>query len=225
MSGPANTPSAPFRSPATGPSAAQIADRDLWDKAAEGSLASVQAAAEKWRTGLAAFVTLVTGGLLIKGPEASSDLTRCWLTVLTVTGALGLGLAVIGLWKALAAAAGTPSSLRYEDVISRHGSFRQYQVAAAAAAVREAGRRTEAHSVVAAVPRVHRARLVVGSVEPDSPGEGHLCQGGRLREAPERRRPTDRREAIRRIEGDDRRVRRCGQHLRRRRVLTRSPTP
>lgn len=119
-----------FRLPPAGPSAADVADRDLWEKSSEGSLASVQAAAEKWRTGLAAFVTLVTGGLLIKGPEAADDLTTAWRIVLTALGGGGLALAVLGLWQALRSAAGTPSSLRYEDVV-RHGSFKQYQVAAA----------------------------------------------------------------------------------------------
>ncbi len=133
------TPPSRFRLPPAGPSAADVADRDLWEKAAEGSLASVQAAAEKWRTGLAAFVTLVTSGLLLKGPEAASDLSDLWRTILTVLGGGGLALAVLGLWQALRAA-GTASKLRYEDVIGRHGSFKQYQVAAANVASSSLGR-------------------------------------------------------------------------------------
>lgn len=124
----------PFKLPAAGPSAADVADRDLWEKTAEGSLAAVQAAAEKWRTGLAAFVTLVTGGLLIKGPEAADDLGDQWLLAISILGGSGLLLAVIGLWNALRAAAGSPAAVRYEDVAARHGSFRQFQIASAAAA-------------------------------------------------------------------------------------------
>ncbi len=117
--------------PSSGPSAADVADRDAWEKAADSSLATVQAAAEKWRTGLAAFVTIVTGGLLIKGPEAASDLSTIWLAAVSIAGGLGLLSAIVGLWMALSAAAGTPAELHYEDVIARHGSYKQYQVAAA----------------------------------------------------------------------------------------------
>lgn len=126
----------PIRLPATGPSSQEVSDRDLWEKAAEGSLASVQAAAEKWRTGLAAFVTLVTGGLLLKGPEATKDIDTGYLALLSLLGGGGLLLAVLGLWQALQAAAGSPASLRYEKVLATYGSYRQYQVAAASAASR-----------------------------------------------------------------------------------------
>ena len=125
-----------YRLPAHGPSPADIADRDLWEKASDASLSSVQAAAEKWRTGLAAFVTLVTGGLLIKGPEAAKDLSTDWLIALTVLGGGGLLLAVSGLWQALRAAAGVPAGLRYEDVVAKYTSFRQFQVAAAKTAAK-----------------------------------------------------------------------------------------
>ena len=79
-----------YRKPATAPTAAQVADAERWAKLADSSLATTQAAAEKWRTGLAAFVTIVTGGLLIKGPEAAADIERSWLVALTLLAAAGL---------------------------------------------------------------------------------------------------------------------------------------
>lgn len=129
-------PPPPFRLPTSGPSLSQVADRDLWDKATDASLATVQAAAEKWRTGLAAFVTLVTSGLLIKGPEAAKDLTTEWRLAITILGGGGMLLAVLGLWQALKAAAGAPSSLRYETIVTAYGSFKQYQIASAQTAAK-----------------------------------------------------------------------------------------
>ena len=67
---------AKVRLPTRAPTPDQIADRERWEAMTSASLSSVQAAAEKWRTGLAAFVTLITGGLLIKGPQAASDLVE-----------------------------------------------------------------------------------------------------------------------------------------------------
>lgn len=131
-----DTAPAPFRRPPAPPTAADVADRDLWDEAVAGSLDSVQAAAEKWRTGLAAFVTLVTGGLLVKGPEATDDLATRSLVLLTLFGGGGLLLAILGLWQALHAAAGTPAVLRYEDVVAAHGSYKQFRAEAAKAASR-----------------------------------------------------------------------------------------
>lgn len=117
-----------FRRPERTPSAATVADRDRWQQMADDGLAVAQASAEKWRAGLAAFVSLVTAGLLIKGPEAARDISRDYRLAITILGVGGLLLAVYGLWSALRAAAGNPSLLRYEQVISTHGSIRQYEL-------------------------------------------------------------------------------------------------
>lgn len=95
------------------------------------SLESVQAAAEKWRTGLAAFVTLAIGGLLLKGPGAASDISRLGLVLLTIFALGGLAAAIAGLWLALSAAAGTPAELNYSDIITRYRGIRQFEVACA----------------------------------------------------------------------------------------------
>jgi hypothetical protein len=122
---------AKVRLPTRGPTPDQIADRERWEAMTSASLSSVQAAAERWRTGLAAFVTLITGGLLIKGPQAASDLTTGWRIVITLLAGAGLALAVVGLWLALRAAAGAPGSVSYPDIVRRFGGVRQFEVACA----------------------------------------------------------------------------------------------
>jgi hypothetical protein len=148
---PANVPAVPppppkYRKPAAAPTAASVLDQARWQQLSDQSLASTQAAAEKWRTGLAAFVTLATGGLLLKGPGAASDVTTGWLIALTILALGGLLAAIAGLWLALQATAGTPAKLDLADVVARYGGVRQFQVAAA----------------VAASAQLRLARLVIG---------------------------------------------------------------
>jgi len=139
-SGPATTPvlsqpSAPpkYRKPAAGPTAENLADRVRWHELSEQSLSSAQAVAEKWRTGLAAFVTLATGGLLLKGPSAASDVTTGWRIALTILALGGLLAAIAGLWLALQAAAGAPAKLNLAEVVAKYGGVRQFEVACALA--------------------------------------------------------------------------------------------
>lgn len=131
-------PSAPprYRKPPTGPTADNLQDQALWEQLSEQSLTATQAAADKWRTGLAAFVTLATGGLLLKGPEAASSVTTGWRIALTVLALGGLLAAIAGLWVALQAAAGTPAKLTLTEVVARYGGVRQFEVATALAASR-----------------------------------------------------------------------------------------
>lgn len=120
-----------YRKPSAGPTAASVRDMTQWQELSEQSLASTQAAADRWRTGLAAFVTLATGGLLLKGPEAASDVTTGWRIALTILALGGLLAAIAGLWLALQAAAGTPAKLDLTEVVARYGGVRQFEVAAA----------------------------------------------------------------------------------------------
>ena len=131
------TPPAPpaqpprYRKPAAGPTPENLEDLARWREIADQSLPAVQAAAEKWRVGLAAFVTLATGGLLLKGPEAASDLPAGWLVPLTILALGGLLAAMDGLWLALQAAAGTPAQLDLTKVVKGFGGVRQFEVASA----------------------------------------------------------------------------------------------
>jgi hypothetical protein len=123
-----------YRKPSAGPTAEDLRDRTRWQELSEQSLASTQAAAEKWRTGLAAFVTLATGGLLLKGPGAASAVTTGWRIALTILALGGLLAAIAGLWLALQAAAGTPAKLNLTEVVAKYGGVRQFEVACALAA-------------------------------------------------------------------------------------------
>lgn len=119
------------RKPPAPPSPSDIVERDRWEALTSASLATTQAAAEKWRTGLAAFVTLVTGGLLIKGPESANALTTGWRGLLSVLAGAGLAAAIVGLWLALRAAAGSPGRVNYSQVVAAYGGVRQFEIAAA----------------------------------------------------------------------------------------------
>lgn len=137
--GPAAAPAPPpappkYRKPPAGPTAESLTDRARWQELSEQSLASTQAAAEKWRAGLAAFITLATGGLLLKGPSAASDVTTGWRIALTVMALGGLLMAIAGLWLALQAAAGAPAKLNLTEVVAGYGGVRQFEVASALAA-------------------------------------------------------------------------------------------
>jgi hypothetical protein len=123
--------------PDRAPTAGDIEDRDRFRKLATGSLGDVRAAAEKWRAGLAALVTLVTGGLLIKGPEAASDLTTGWRIVLTILAGGGIAVAIYGLWHALKAAAGLPQTQQFDEIVEEYGSVLGYEVVQAQGAASE----------------------------------------------------------------------------------------
>jgi len=123
-----------FRKPPVGPTRESLEDRDRWDALTASSLASTRAAAEKWRVGLAAFITVVTGGLLIKGPEAANALTTPWRVAVTALAAGGLIATVAGLWLALEAAAGMPARLDLSTLVARYGGVRQFEIACAATA-------------------------------------------------------------------------------------------
>jgi hypothetical protein len=132
-------PTAPprYRKPLAGPTPDNLQDKARWEQLSSQSLTTTQAAAEKWRTGLAAFVTLATGGLLLKGPEAASGVPTSWRIALTILALGGLLAAIAGLWLALRATAGTPAKLSLAEVVARYGGVRQFEVAAALAASRQ----------------------------------------------------------------------------------------
>lgn len=101
----ANPP--PARRPADAPSPSDLAERDRYAAVTAGALDTVRASAEAWRNGLAAFLTLVTTGVIIKGRDTAADLPTSWRAVTTILIGGGLALAIVGLWQALGAEAGT----------------------------------------------------------------------------------------------------------------------
>ena len=129
-----DTPPPKFKKPDRAPTVEDLDNRQLWDTLSSSSLQSTQAAAEKWRNGLAAFITIVTGSLLFKGPGFATQVPTNWRALLSVLTGLGLAAAIGGLWLALRAAAGTPAHLNLSDITRRFGGVKQFQVACAAKA-------------------------------------------------------------------------------------------
>jgi heme A synthase len=136
------------RLPDHAPTPADLAERDQFQKLVAESLPAVRASAETWRNGLAAFITLVTTAVVIKGRSTAAEVPTGWRIAITILIALGIALAVTGLWQALAAQAGTrPEALTLADIHHRYGSVQAYQIAIAL----QAGRRlTLARYAVAA---------------------------------------------------------------------------
>jgi hypothetical protein len=116
------------------PDLATISEQAAFDAMSQTSLEDVTASAERWRTGLAGLTTLVTGGLLLKGPANAADLDLMWRVVLTVLFGLGIVASVAGLLFALRAAAGAPSGIRFETMRRDYGSVRLYRLDLAARA-------------------------------------------------------------------------------------------
>lgn len=97
----------PARLPAEAPTQTDLAERDRYAAVTAGALDTVRASAQAWRNGLAAFLTLVTTGVILKGRDTAANLPASWRAVTTILIGGGLALAIVGLWQALAAEAGT----------------------------------------------------------------------------------------------------------------------
>lgn len=139
------------RKPASAPSKADLAERDRYAKLAAASMDTVRTSAKTWRTGLAAFITLVTTGIVIKGPDTTAGLATNWRVLVTILVGGGLLLAVAGLWQALAAEAGTdPKKQTLQDIRAGYGTLAAYQVHLADVAARRLqwGQRVVAAAVV-----------------------------------------------------------------------------
>lgn len=120
------------RLPAAAPTREDLAERDRFDALVTASLPAVRSSAETWRNGLAAFITLVTTGVMIKGRDTTADMTTGWRVAITVLVATGVLAAVGGLWCALVAqAGGRPRTVTLRGLHSRHGSVRAYEVVTA----------------------------------------------------------------------------------------------
>ena len=135
-SGTAATPA--VAAPPTGrPRPVSTADREAFDALANEALPAVRSMAAAWRTGLAALVTLVTTGIILKGRTDTTSLALQWRIAVTVAVGAGLALAILGLWHALAAEAGARARLHtLDDIRAEYASVQAYQVGQATAAAR-----------------------------------------------------------------------------------------
>lgn len=120
------------RRPSNAPSEGSLAERDAFVALARRSLADVRASAEAWRNGLSAFLTLVTAGVIVKGRGTTAGLPTSWRIAVTALIGGGLALAIAGLWRVLAAQAGTRYRLSSrQDIRRTHGTVEAYEVATA----------------------------------------------------------------------------------------------
>lgn len=117
--------------PSRGPSRSDAAEEAGFARLVDASLARTQASADKWRNALAALVALITGGLLLKGPEDVSTLEFGWKVALAVLVGVALTLVAGGLWIAATAAFGAPGTVTLDQIRARFGNVRGYEVAAA----------------------------------------------------------------------------------------------
>ena len=126
--GPAYRP----RKPSSAPSEGSLAERDAFTALARQSLTEVRASAEAWRNGLTAFLTLVTTGIIIKGRDTIEGLSTAGRALVTVLIVGAVALAMAGLWRVLAAQAGTRYRLSARQDIQRaYGTIEAYQLAVA----------------------------------------------------------------------------------------------
>jgi hypothetical protein len=88
---------------------------------------------------LAALVSLITGGLIIAGPEGS-DIPGVWRYPAALTVIAGLAFAGVGFVIALSVAAGRPSRQDLPAVTAEYGSVDQFVVAQAAQRLRVLGK-------------------------------------------------------------------------------------
>jgi hypothetical protein len=120
------------RLPAAPPSPRDLEERDRYATLTSESLTTVRQSAQTWRNGLAAFITLVTTGVIIKGRDNTAALTVGWKIGVTILIGGGLALAVVGLWQALIAEAGTGIQVQtLEEIRADYLTLDAYQVSLA----------------------------------------------------------------------------------------------
>ena len=183
-------PAPQARKPSQAPSRSDLDERDRYARLTAGSMDTVRGSAQAWRTGLTAFITLVTTGVVIKGRDTTAGLTSSWRTVITVLIGGGLLLAVLGLWQALAAEAGTdPKKQTLQDIHAVHGTLTTYEVYLAAKAVRRLqwGRRAVVAAVTLLLAGIAATWWAPAAASPPSTNvmvtRGHAVTCGVLRSA------------------------------------------
>ncbi|HEY3505390.1 MAG TPA: hypothetical protein VGN37_21720 [Actinocatenispora sp.] len=155
------------RRPGAAPSQGSLAERDAFTELARRSLPEVRSSAEAWRNGLTAFLTLVTTGVIIKGRDTAAGLSTSWRVAVTILIGGGLACAMAGLWRVLAAQAGTRHILTSRQGLRRsYGSVESYHVAVAAIAL---GRLTTGRRLVVVALGLLLAGVVVGWWAPTAP--------------------------------------------------------
>jgi hypothetical protein len=122
--------------PTSGPTQEDIENAEAWERLATSSAESVVNSAEKWRNGLAALVTLITGGLIIAGPDGS-DMPAAWRIAATIITTAGIGCAAVGCFLALSVSAGRPSIADLPSIVAKYHSVQNYSAIQATKKVKQ----------------------------------------------------------------------------------------
>ena len=186
-----------FRLPASAPEPVSRSEREAFEALVADSLPTVRAAAQAWRNGLTGLLTLVITGVVIQGRTTASELPASWRLAMTLLIGGGLSTAVLGLWQALAAEAGTRTGPRtLTGIHEHHASVSAYQVALANTAGRRLGKARNSVAVALALLVAGVATTWWAPANPTSPpaylkvtytGGGSVCgtlqsaDGGQLR--------------------------------------------
>jgi hypothetical protein len=96
------------------PTASSLAEDEAWSSLVSNQLKGVRKTAENWRNGLVALIGLIATFSVIKGSSDVNGLARWAAYLVGVLLVLSLLCAVLGAWKSLAAAYGTPSVITRE---------------------------------------------------------------------------------------------------------------
>lgn len=107
--------------PASGPTPESVRMQEEWRLSQAGALPLVRASAEKWRSGLLGLITLITAGLVVAGPEKAMDMAVGWRWIVVAGLFIGMLLVLVGLLRALRAAAGSPAPVTFEEFIAMGG--------------------------------------------------------------------------------------------------------
>jgi hypothetical protein len=117
--------------PSRPPSAHAPANLAQWRADVDDSLRQSLESAEKWRVGLAAFVSVLTATLILRGPASVSELAAGWritTIALLMTGSLST---ITALWIALSAAAPSIRIRRLGEITQQWPVLRARDVAIA----------------------------------------------------------------------------------------------
>jgi hypothetical protein len=96
------------------PTASSLTEDEAWSSLVSNQLADVRKTAENWRNGLVALIGLIATFSVIKGSSDVNSLARWAAYLVGVLLVLALLCAVVGAWKSLATAYGTPSLVTRE---------------------------------------------------------------------------------------------------------------
>lgn len=92
--------------PTEGPTDQSLRRQREWERRIAANRADQVKRAETWRNGLSAFLTLILSALVVGGRDAIGGLAEPWKALIAGLIAVGLLLAVMGLWLTLTAQVG-----------------------------------------------------------------------------------------------------------------------